>query len=118
MTIRQIGSTPAPPADFVHPQTARAPNHDAVALPVSSSAHPTATMSARQVDAAVQAIRTAVAQVAHNLQFSIDEDSGRTIVRVIDTSTKEVIRQIPSEELLDISRAIDKLQGVLLHRKA
>jgi flagellar protein FlaG len=39
-------------------------------------------------------------------------------VRVVDTVTGEVIRQVPSEELLAISRSIDKLQGLLLRQEA
>jgi len=40
------------------------------------------------------------------------------VVRVLDDATKEVIRQIPSEEALEIAKALDKLQGVLLRQEA
>ena len=42
-----------------------------------------------------------------DLQFRVDEDSGRTIVTVIDSETEEVIRQVPSEELLRLAEHMD-----------
>lgn len=40
------------------------------------------------------------------LSFSVDEELGKTIVKVMDRETDEVIRQIPSEELLRFARVI------------
>lgn len=56
--------------------------------------------------------------VTNAVEFSIDEDSGNTVVKVVDTSTKEVIRQFPSEEMLAIAKALDKIQGLLIKQKA
>ncbi len=46
-----------------------------------------------------------VKSVNSNLQFRVDEASGRTVVTVLDGETQEVIRQVPSEELLRMARA-------------
>jgi flagellar protein FlaG len=73
---------------------------------------------AEQIKQAVQEIRKLVAPAAQSLQFSVDDATGKTIVRVVDSATKEVIRQIPSEEVLAIARALDRLQGLLLRQKA
>ena len=67
---------------------------------------------------AVEDVRKAIEPAAQNLLFSIDDDTGRTIVKVVDAQTDEVIRQMPSEEVLAISKAIDKLKGVLIQQKA
>lgn len=56
--------------------------------------------------------------VTNALEFSIDKDSGDTVVKVVDTATKEVIRQYPSEEMLQIAKALDKIQGLLIKQKA
>lgn len=56
--------------------------------------------------------------VAQNLQFTVDGETGKTVIRVVDSTTKEVIRQIPNEEVLAIARAMDRLQGLLLKGKA
>ncbi len=71
-----------------------------------------------QIQQAIDEVRELITPVAQNLLFSIDEDTGRTVVRVVDAETDEVIRQIPSEEILAISKALDKLQGVLLKQQA
>lgn len=41
-----------------------------------------------------------------SLQFTVDEASGRTIISVVDTDTGDLIKQIPAEELLEISRKL------------
>ena len=54
-----------------------------------------------------------------SLEFSVDHDSGRTIVRVVDVATKDVIRQIPNEETLAIAKSLDTFEkGFLIRQKA
>jgi flagellar protein FlaG len=49
---------------------------------------------------------------------SMDSNSEKTLIKLIDTSTGEVIRQIPSEEALAIAQSIEQIQqGLLLNRK-
>ncbi|WP_454142337.1 flagellar protein FlaG [Methylocaldum sp. MU1018] len=59
--------------------------------------------------------------VRRTVQFSIDEDSGRTIVQVKDAETDELIRQIPSEEILRLAKQLDEFKdgfkGMLLKEK-
>jgi flagellar protein FlaG len=70
-----------------------------------------------ELQLAVEKIQEFVSKAASDINFSIDEDSGRTVVKVIDRETKEVIRQIPSQEMLDLAKAMDKLQGLLIKQK-
>jgi flagellar protein FlaG len=77
-----------------------------------------ATPSREQIDQAMTEVKKAIAPVARNLQFSIDDETGRSVVKVIDASTNEVIRQFPSEELLAITRSIDKFSGLFVKQKA
>lgn len=71
-----------------------------------------------ELRAAVEKIQEFVSSTASDIKFSIDEDSGRTVVKVIDRETKEIIRQIPSQEMLDLAQALNKLQGLLIKQKA
>lgn len=48
------------------------------------------------------------------LKFSVDEDSGRQVVTVVDNRSGETIRQIPTEELLDIIARLAKAGGGLI----
>jgi flagellar protein FlaG len=53
-----------------------------------------------------------------NVQFSLDSGSGKVIVKVIDAATKQVLRQIPSEEMLEIAKSLDRLRGLLVNQRA
>ena len=59
---------------------------------------------------AVENINQFVNSQGRTLNFSVDEESGKPVVKVIDFETKEVIRQIPSEEVLTMAKAIKRLQ--------
>lgn len=72
----------------------------------------------KQVEKAVDDVQRFVETMNNSLQFSIDDDSGRTVVKVVDKQTDEVLRQIPSEEMLDIARALGKLKGLLVEQTA
>jgi flagellar protein FlaG len=45
-----------------------------------------------------------------NLAFSIDENTERSVVTVLDSDSGDVIRQIPSEEILVLAKRIQELQ--------
>ena len=66
----------------------------------------------------MEKIQEFIRETSSDIEFSIDEDSVRTVVKVIDRETEEVIRQIPSQEMLDLAQALDKLQGLLIRQKA
>jgi len=57
-------------------------------------------------------------QMQHSLRFSVDDASGHIVVKVIDTATDEVIRQIPSEEMLAVMRHITDFDGLLFDGRA
>jgi flagellar protein FlaG len=70
------------------------------------------------VDNAVKKINEAMKGLSRNLEFSIDSDSNRPIVKVVDQDTDEVIRQMPTPEAIEIAKALDRLQGLLVRHKA
>lgn len=71
-----------------------------------------------QLKNAVDSLNKAMRQINSALEFSIDNETKTTVVRVIDSSTGVTIKQFPSEEALAITRAMDKMQGMLLRQKA
>ena len=83
--------------------------------PVFAPAQP---ITQEAVAAAVQSANAYVQSVSSSLQFSLDKDTGHTVVKMIDTQTEEVLRQFPSEEMLAISKSIDRMQGLLINREA
>jgi flagellar protein FlaG len=79
---------------------------------------PDATAPASQLDDALHNINKSMQSLSQEIQFSIDPDTDRTIVKVVDQRTQEVIRQMPSVEALEIAKALDRLQGLLIRQKA
>lgn len=71
-----------------------------------------------EVESALKTLNDFTAMVAQDVSFTMDEESGKTIVKVVDTATQEVLRQFPSAEALSIARSIDKMQGLLIREKA
>lgn len=56
-----------------------------------------------EVKQAARQLETFMESMNRYLEFKVDQDSGRTIVTVKDKSTGEVVRQIPSEEVMRLA---------------
>jgi flagellar protein FlaG len=67
--------------------------------------------SVAELTGALDQLNGYLQETQRGLRFSIDDVSGRTIVRVVDTETDEVIRQIPSEEMLVLIRHFNETTG-------
>lgn len=52
------------------------------------------------------------------VQFSIDDSSGASVIKVVDTETKKILRQFPSQQALDISKDLQSKTGLLLKGQA
>ena len=79
---------------------------------------PDPASQAEQVTQAIKSINKAMEGYSQSLEFSIDEHSKRTIVKVVDQNTKVVIRQIPTLEVLEIAKALDQARGLLISQMA
>lgn len=99
------GSTNPVPA--ARPAVVKAPAPEKVSVPDPA-----------ELKQAMEAANAALRAIATDLEFSLDPSTGKTVVRVIDNGTQQVIRQFPSEEMLAIARAIDRFQGLLFRDKA
>lgn len=75
------------------------------------------TVAARLEDA-VSAINAFLKPISNNLEFSVDEGSGKTVVKLVDTETNTVLRQYPTKEALAIAKDIDRFQGLLINTEA
>jgi flagellar protein FlaG len=75
----------------------------------AQSAQPVSSVSTDDVKAAVEQMKDFAQVMSRQLQFDVDDDSGRTVVRVLDKDSGDVIRQIPSEEVLALARHMKEL---------
>jgi len=85
---------------------------------VTKVQQPGAIPDMAELQHAVEQIKRFIEPQSQGLEFSIDDDSQRTVVKIIDTQTKEVLRQIPSEEALRISKSLDQASGLLIRQQA
>lgn len=74
--------------------------------------------SREQLNKAVSELNQSSQMKTQGLEFSIDEDSQRTVVKVIDQETKEVLRQIPTREALELAKTFDSAKGSLISQSA
>jgi flagellar protein FlaG len=59
-----------------------------------------------------------LAMMKKGLTFSVDDDSGRQVISVKDTVSGDIIRQIPSEEALNLAEKLSEFTGLLTKTQA
>lgn len=95
----------------------------------SSSSEPVATQTRSAVgqspeaereklQAAVSDIQGFVQSVRRDINFNLDEDSGRVVINVTEATSGDVIRQIPSEEALRLAENLSEIRSVLFEAEA
>lgn len=82
----------------------------------SGEQKPVEAMDKATLTGAVKKLNDYVAPALQTIQFSIDDDTDRIVVKVVDTETQKVLRQIPNEEVLAISKTLDKLRGLVIRQ--
>ncbi|MDH4134607.1 MAG: flagellar protein FlaG [Gammaproteobacteria bacterium] len=117
-TITQAGGAPPRPAA---PKPVTPVNTESSSarqeLPGSGKAVPESS-GASDVRQAVSRINDYVQAFRRDLQFQVDKDTNHVVVRVVDSESGEVIRQMPSEEVLAVAHNLEKAQGLLFNEKA
>ena len=95
------------------------PRADAlVVAPVKDEQKQDSVSERDKLKMAVQEIEKFVQSVKRNLEFSIDEPSGKVIVKVIASDSGEVVRQIPNEEVLRLANSLNDASSLLFSAKA
>lgn len=120
-----VTGTPSPPASISHGALAGA--HDGSAktpvvreAPTVSEPVPAASVAPASAEAMAQAakqIESYLKSVGRELNFHLDEASGRMVVSVYDAATGEMIRSIPGEETLRIARSLGSAPNALIDIK-
>jgi len=114
--LRAMGNQNSRPAG--NPQAVRQDN------PVSGNIVPAvtnitgSTINKAEISEAVTKLSDHAQSISRDLEFTIDEELNRTIITVYDSETEEVIRQIPSEEVLSLARYLETEGSVIMKTKA
>ena len=88
-----------------------------VELPKVAVKEASAAEKEEQVKEAAEKINEFIEAMTHDLSFSVDKDTNRTVVKVLERESGDVIRQIPAEEVLKIAKVLDELKGLIIREK-
>ena len=120
MTIDSIGKTGTAganvtvthsPAPAARTSTTASTASGTTAATSGNAKEAAASPSDDQVDKAVADLNKTAQEKTPGIEFSIDPDSKRTIIQVVDQSTKQVLSQFPSKEALAIAKSFDESAG-------
>lgn len=108
------------PVGRVREQSAVAAPAEARSLvqePVGKQGAVSAPVDQGQIGEAVENLNQYAQSVQRQLEFSVDEESGKTIIKVIDAETGETIRDIPPEEVLNMQKKLKETSDQLFRRE-
>lgn len=71
----------------------------------------------KELEQAVTRVREVFQKADSRVEFSIDPDLDRVIVKIMDGHSGTVIRQIPQQEVLELAKSLETPTGLLLHHK-
>lgn len=85
--------------------------------PPGGNGMPVQVADSADIEKTVSRINEIVRSVQRDLSFNVDQESGRTVIRVIDSESGELIRQIPSEDLLAIATHLRDFQEEMVSQR-
>lgn len=91
-------------------------NSSKVTLPNSSAAQ-VEEVTTEKMNQVIEEMNHSFQSMQRKISFSVDERLGDKVIVVKDTETDEVVRQIPSEELVVLRKKMDDVYGILFDTK-
>jgi flagellar protein FlaG len=79
-----------------------------------SEASKTQAMTPKQLEKVAQQLQDFMGEMNRSLEFLVDKDSGRDVIKVLDKSTGDLVKQYPSEEVLGIISKLSNATGNLI----
>ena len=98
-------------------EAVKVPDAGGKAMPKEGKAVPqqaSQSTSTAELREAVTKINDFVQNVNRDVRFSMDEGSGRTVIRVLDTDSGDLVRQIPNDEVLAIARRLNEVRDMMI----
>ena len=109
------------PAKGGTPQTSRKPSADTVRgeqRAKGGNVEAKAVHDREAVERIVEEMDRSLAAHRSDLSIAVDEDTGQTVVRIKDSSTGEVVKQFPAQEILETEVRVDNIIGLLIDDQA
>ncbi|ALO34271.1 flagellar biosynthesis protein FlaG [Colwellia sp. MT41] len=76
-----------------------------------------APLTTEQLEKVAQQLQEFVGNMNRGLEFSVDKDSGRDVIKVIDKNSGELVKQFPSEEVLTLVAKLSEMVGAFIDAK-
>ena len=70
--------------------------------------------SEREINLAIEQVQVMMDLRNRSVEFTTDTESGAQVVKVVDSDSGDVIRQIPAEELLSFMRNLTRMLGTFI----
>ena len=67
-----------------------------------------------QLEKVAQQLQEFMGEMSRSLQFQVDEDSGRDVIKILEKTSGDVIKQYPSEEVLSLVSKLSESAGILI----
>jgi flagellar protein FlaG len=77
----------------------------------------TPEMTNEQLKMVAQQLQDFMGEMNKGLEFTVDKDSGRDVIKVIDKQNGDLIKQYPTEEVLDMVSKLSDATGSLINEK-
>lgn len=84
----------------------------------SKPTNETSEPSAKEMRQAVDSLNRVIASSQQSIHFAMDEEAGKIVIKVLDSETQKVLRQVPNTEALAISKNLARLQGLIFSERA
>ena len=75
-------------------------------------------LNAKQLDKVAQQLQEFVGGLNRNIEFSVDKESGRDVIKVIDKASGDLLKQFPSEDVLTMVSKLSEMVGGIVDAKA
>lgn len=99
------------------PGSASAPEPSARAAAAEQAEQP-AESDRESVEKAVSSIQGFVQSIRRDLNFAVDDSTGRVVVKVTDSVSGDVVRQIPTEDALRLAENLEEIRSLLFKAEA
>ena len=104
----------AEPLDLVRMPGAKKVDQGSPSSELSASAQAAGQRPERAaLEQTVQDLNSLVQNLQREVRFSLDDNSGEVVVKIVDRQTDDVIRQIPSEDVLQLREKLQQATGAV-----
>ena len=117
MATAPNGNGDVVPSQETHEETRYEPTDDMSTANKGTASNADMAVNQKELEKTIVNINKMIESMDTSLQFYIHKDSGRIAVKVINNKSKEVILEIPSEEILNLAAKLNDTTGLIIDKK-